>query len=228
MRKSPTRGLGADMLTLENLLIFVPTIAILIALPGPDFAIITKISIFDGKKPAQAAAIGVTLGMCIHTILAMLGLSAIVASSALLFSIIKYAGVAYLFYVGISELIKSRKNNNLEAQSLPDDDQIKGFKKTHYFYSGFLTNVLNPKAILYFMVLYPQFLDSSAPIYSQFLEMGIITAAICLAWYLALANIFTRIRVFFTSARCQRWLMRFTGAIFIGFGLKLIAQKYSE
>lgn len=202
-----------------------PTIAILIALPGPDFAIITKISIFDGKRPAQSAAIGVTLGMCIHTILAMLGLSAIVASSALLFSIIKYAGAAYLFYVGISELIKSGKLTNLETQPGPEEGKIRKNKIILYFYAGFLTNVLNPKAILYFMVLYPQFLDSAVPVYSQFLEMGIITAVICLVWYMAVASIFTRIRSFFTSSRCQRWLMRFTGAIFVAFGFKLLAQK---
>lgn len=213
------------MLSLENLLIFVPTIAILVALPGPDFAIITKISIFDGKKAAQSAAVGVTLGMCVHTILAMLGLSAIVASSALLFSIIKYAGAAYLFYVGISELIKSSKIKTLPVQPMTENGHIKENTNIRYLYAGFLTNVLNPKAILYFMVLYPQFLDSSSPIYYQFLEMGIITAVICIIWYLVVASIFTRIRSFFTSAKCQRWLMRFTGAIFVGFGFKLMAQK---
>lgn len=58
------------MLTLESLLAFIPTIVILVILPGSDFAIVTKISLFDGKKPAQAAAVGITLGMCLHTTLA--------------------------------------------------------------------------------------------------------------------------------------------------------------
>lgn len=213
------------MLTFETLLIFVPTVAILVILPGPDFAIVTKISLFDGKKPAQAAAIGVTLGMCIHTVLAMLGLSAIVASSAVLFSLIKYAGAIYLFYVGISELIKSAKAEKLQSQSVAEENEVRLFNTRRYFYAGFLTNVLNPKAILYFMVLYPQFIDTTKPLASQFLEMGIISALICLCWYMILASIFTKIRAFFTSARCQQWLMRFTGVIFIAFGLKLAAQK---
>lgn len=213
------------MLTFETLLIFVPTVAILVILPGPDFAIVTKISMFDGKKPAQAAAIGVTLGMCIHTVLAMLGLSAIVASSAVLFSIIKYTGAIYLFYVGISELIKSAKARKLPSQSMAEENEIRLSNTTRYFYAGFLTNVLNPKAILYFMVLYPQFIDTTKPLASQFLEMGIISALICLCWYMILASIFTKIRTFFTSARCQQWLMRFTGVIFIAFGLKLATQK---
>lgn len=213
------------MLSFETLMIFVPTVALLVMLPGPDFAIVTKISIFDGKKAAQAAAVGVTLGMCIHTVLAMLGLSAIVASSAMLFSILKYAGALYLFYIGISELIKSRKLKNFDMSSQKQDKQPLSVNFTKYFSCGFFTNVLNPKAILYFIVLYPQFLDTSTPIASQFLEMGIISAAICFCWYMILASVFTKIRAFFMGARCQRWLMRFTGAIFIAFGLKLAVQK---
>lgn len=213
------------MLQVDSLLIFIPTVAMLVILPGPDFAIITKISIFDGKKPAQLAAIGVTLGMCIHTILAMLGLSAIVASSATLFSIIKYAGAAYLFYVGISELIKSAGIKNRVSETVSNEKSPANSKCAQYFYAGFLTNVLNPKAILYFMVLYPQFINPSAPLATQFLEMGIISAVICLVWYIIVASIFTKIRAFFTSSKCQQWLMRFTGIIFIAFALKLLAQK---
>lgn len=217
------------MLTLENLLVFIPTIVILVILPGPDFAIVTKISLFDGKKPAQAAAAGITLGMCIHTTLAMLGLSAIVASSAVLFSAIKYVGAVYLFYVGITELSKSLKVKKIPSQHETEEGVIKrtGIEHhlTHYFYAGFLTNVLNPKAILYFMVLFPQFINPHAPLPTQFLEMGMIGAAATLIWYMLVASIFTRIRAFFASSSCQRWLMRFMGIIFITFGLKLAFQR---
>ena len=213
------------MLTFETLLIFIPTVALLVILPGPDFAIVTKISIFDGKKPAQAAAIGITLGICIHTMLAMLGLSTIVSRSAVLFSMLKYVGAIYLFYIGVLEFKKSIKLKNWQNQSETKKNEAEDHNVTSYFYTGFLTNLLNPKAILYFMVLYPQFIDQSTPLTMQFLEMGIITALICLCWYMMLASIFIKIRIFFTSVKCQRWLMRFTGTIFICFGLKLAAQK---
>lgn len=215
------------MLTLESLLIFIPTIVFLVILPGPDFAIVTKISLFDGKKPAQAAAAGITLGMCIHTTLAMLGLSAIVASSAVLFSAIKYVGALYLFYVGITELSKSLKVKNIAPKLCTEETSMtRGvYPLKRYFYAGFLTNVLNPKAVLYFMVLYPQFINPHAPLPTQFLEMGIIGAAASLIWFMLVASIFTKMRAFFTSSTCQRWLMRFTGLIFITFGLKLAAQR---
>lgn len=217
------------MLTIESLLVFIPTIVILVILPGPDFAIVTKISLFDGKKPGQAAAAGVTLGMCIHTTLAMLGLSAIVASSAVLFSAIKYIGAIYLFYVGITELSKSLKGKKISSKPGTQEEIIKKTsaekRLTHYFYAGFLTNVLNPKAILYFMVLFLQFINPHAPLPTQFLEMGMIGALATFIWYMTVATIFTKIRAFFVSSACQRWLMRFMGIIFITFGLKLAFER---
>lgn len=216
------------MLTIESLLVFIPTVVLLVILPGPDFAIVTKISLFDGKKPAQAAAVGITLGMCIHTTLAMLGLSAIVASSAVLFSAIKYVGALYLFYVGITELRKSLKTKKMSSRHETEEIIINTGNKPQirrYFYAGFLTNVLKPKAILYFMVLYPQFINPKAPLPTQFLEMGAIGALTSLIWFVMVASIFTKMRAFLTSSSCQRWLMRFTGIIFITFGLKLAVQR---
>lgn len=216
------------MLTIESLLVFIPTMVLLVILPGPDFAIVTKISLFDGKRPAQAAAVGITLGMCIHTTLAMLGLSAIVASSAVLFSAIKYVGVLYLFYVGITELKKSLNAKKIPSQQETEEIPLQAGnnpKITRYFYAGFLTNVLNPKAILYFMVLYPQFINPKEPLPTQFLEMGSIGALTSLIWFILVASIFTKMRAFLTSSTCQRWLLRFTGLIFITFGLKLAAQQ---
>lgn len=95
------------MLTLENLLLFIPTMGLLVILPGPDFALVSKISLFQGKRHGEFAAVGVAAGMCVHTLLAMFGISAIVAASATLFMILKYAGAAYLCFLGIISVIQS-------------------------------------------------------------------------------------------------------------------------
>ena len=87
------------MISLENLLLYVPLAAILVILPGPDFALIAKISLLDGRRQGQAAACGVALGIVIHTSAAMLGISAIIAQSVFLFSILKYVGAAYLLWL---------------------------------------------------------------------------------------------------------------------------------
>lgn len=217
------------MLSFETLLLFVPTIALLVILPGPDFAIVSKSSLLDGRKQGQMAALGVSLGMCVHTILAMFGISAILARSAVLFSILKYLGACYLFYLGIKALIQSFNKNGASTNQVECINSVHLKKKPvslwKSFQVGFLTNVLNPKAILYFMVLYPQFLDSNSPVFMQFFEMGLITAVICLGWYISLAWLLGKIRVFFTKDIFQRWLLRITGGIFMAFGLRLAIQK---
>lgn len=215
------------MLSVETLLLFIPAITLLVMLPGPDFALISKISLLEGRRQGQAAALGIAIGICLHTILAMLGLSAILARSATLFAILKYAGAAYLLYLGVKALIQSLSaspKQAVEADAVPLAEHA-DTRLWKHFQTGFLTNALNPKAILYFMVLYPQFLDSSAPVFTQFLEMGLITAGICIAWFGSMAYLLGKIRHLFASDRFQRWLLRLTGGIFIAFSAKLAMQE---
>lgn len=214
------------MLTLKNLLLFIPTMGLLIILPGPDFALVSKISIFQGKRHGEFAAAGVAVGMCVHTLLAMFGISAIVATSATLFMILKYAGAAYLCFLGINSVIQSFRAGNttpLIAACEETEKKVRRLKRS--FWAGFLTNVLNPKAILYFMVLLPQFITTDRPLAGQFLQLGLISAFLCIAWYLFLANLLARVRNIFTSASFQRWLSRITGGIFILFGARLAMEK---
>ena len=184
------------MISLDNLLLFVPLAAILVILPGPDFALIAKISLMNGRPQGQAAAVGVALGICVHTTAAMLGISAIIAQSVLWFSILKYVGAAYLVWLGI-----------------------------HALRSGQAVNALNPKAVLIFLTFLPQFMDPHAPLAPQFLTLGSIMSGLCLFWYVPLAYMLGRIRHIFENSRFQKWMQRCTGLVFIAFGLKLATAQ---
>lgn len=243
------------MISLENLLLFVPLAAILVMLPGPDFALIAKVSLLDGRPQGQAAALGVALGICLHTMTAMLGISAIIAQSVLWFSILKYLGAAYLIWLGIHALRSSRAVSQavVKTAPLPDAGGLDPCGPTpdhagqsdpnknapdrlprltprqwrHFFGQGFLTNALNPKVVLIFLTFLPQFMDPRAPLAPQFLELGGILAALCLLWYVPLAFMLGHVRKAFESTRFQKWLYRFTGVVFIAFGLKL-ATAHSQ
>ena len=89
------------MVSLENLLLYIPLAALLVMLPGPDFALIVRTSLTEGRSSGQAAACGVALGIMVHTSAAMLGISAVIAQSVTLFTLLRYAGAAYLFWMGI-------------------------------------------------------------------------------------------------------------------------------
>ncbi|MDY3809647.1 LysE family translocator [Desulfovibrio sp. PG-178-WT-4] len=222
------------MISLENLLLFVPLAAILVMLPGPDFALIAKISLLDGRPQGQAAACGVALGIVIHTSAAMLGISAIIAQSVFLFSVLKYIGAAYLFWLGVQALRQSQAvvrtaplpgrdaEENPEEAARPVPRPTRALLR-RAFKQGLLTNILNPKAVLIFLTFLPQFMNPHMPLAPQFLELGGIMSALCLCWYVPLAYMLGHVRKAFESSRFQQWLQRCTGVVFIAFGLKLAA-----
>ena len=223
------------MISLDNLLLFVPMAAILVMLPGPDFALIAKISLMNGRPQGQAAAVGVALGICVHTTAAMLGISAIIAQSVLWFSALKYVGAAYLVWLGILALRAGRRAGQPVSAAVvktahqphadPAADSMNLRRWLHFFGQGFLTNALNPKAVIIFLTFLPQFTNPHAPLAPQFLELGGIMSALCLFWFVPLAYMLGRVRHVFENSRFQLWLQRFTGFVFIAFGLKLAAAQ---
>lgn len=219
------------MISLDNLLLFVPMAAILVMLPGPDFALIAKISLMNGRPQGQAAAVGVALGICVHTTAAMLGISAIIAQSVLWFSVLKYVGAAYLVWMGIQALRAGRGTEQVVATTAPmhvaspPAPRLSLRQWLHFFGQGFLTNALNPKAVLIFLTFLPQFMDPHAPLAPQFLTLGSIMSGLCLFWYVPLAYMLGRIRHIFENSRFQKWMHRCTGLVFIAFGLKLASAQ---
>ena len=235
------------MISLDNLLLFVPMAAIFVILPGPDFALIAKISLMNGRPQGQAAAVGVALGICVHTSAAMLGISAIIAQSVLWFSVLKYVGAAYLVWLGIQALragqcagqpvsaavVKTAHQPHASPDARADvradaASPTQGLSLSqwlHFFGQGFLTNALNPKAVLIFLTFLPQFMDPHAPLAPQFLTLGSIMSGLCLFWYVPLAYMLGRIRHIFENSRFQKWMQRCTGLVFIAFGLKLATAQ---
>ncbi|MGE9984702.1 LysE family translocator [Desulfovibrio sp. SGI.169] len=217
------------MIALDKLLLFVPLTAMLVVLPGPDFALIAKTSLLDGRPQGQAAACGVALGIVIHTCAAMLGISAIISQSVFLFGILKYMGAAYLLWLGVQALRQSRAPGRKAEQRAADAPRpAAGPARAalwRAFRQGLLTNVLNPKAVLIFLTFLPQFMNPRMPLGPQFLVLGGITAALCLCWYVPLASLLGHARGLFESFRFQRWLRRCAGVVFIAFSLRLAAAR---
>ncbi len=218
------------MVSLENLMLYVPMALLFVMLPGPDFALIAKISLLEGRPQGQAAACGVALGICVHTAAAMLGISAIIVHSVFLFNVLKYVGAAYLVWLGIKALRYADATGvavTRTAVAVPgvQKRQISRLSFPQWrrcFVQGFLTNVLNPKAVILFLTFLPQFTNPMLPLGSQFLLLGGIMASLCFIWYMLLAYMLGRVHCMFESYRFQIWLQRCAGAIFIVFGLKLV------
>lgn len=183
--------------------------------PGADTMYILSRSIAQGKKAGIYSVLGIVTGTLCHIIFVAFGLSLIIARSAIAFDIIKYAGAVYLAYLGVKMLL-SKPMGQLEL----DTKRINSHK---IYISGILNNLLNPKAILFFLVFLPQFVQTSEahnPV--PFLVLGILIIVPGTIWCIMLAVFASKLAdKIKKSNRVSLWLNRFTGGVFIALGLRL-------
>lgn len=208
------------MLGIQDLPLFVASGLLLNMAPGPDSMLIMTRSATQGWRAGSAAALGIGAGTCLHVLAAALGLSALMASSAWAFGLLKYLGAAYLVYLGVVMLFSSRKPSRTPAQAAEHPVML-SYRKI--FAQGFLTNVLNPKVALFFLAFVPQFIAPDAPHKAlAFLLLGAIFNFNGMLWChglaFATAQASRRIRL---GGRWVEALNRLIGLMFLSFGLKL-------
>jgi threonine/homoserine/homoserine lactone efflux protein len=148
-----------------SLLLFVSAALLLLVIPGPAVFYIVGRSIGHGRGAGLVSALGIAVGSLVHTAAAAVGLSALLMSSALAFSAVKYLGAAYLIYLGIQKIRRD------EPFAL--DGSVPRIKLSRIFAQGIVVNVLNPKSALFFFAFLPQFIDPArGPVAPQILVLG--------------------------------------------------------
>ncbi|WP_428742071.1 LysE family translocator [Tenacibaculum sp.] len=201
----------------ENFMAFFVATILFILTPGIETIFLINKSISQGRKSGVYTAFGLNTGALVHTLFGALGLSIIVAKSAIFFALIKYLGAAYLIYLGVMKII-SRKGmiENL------DEEQKKNSAKSD-FKSGFITNILNPKVALFFLAFFPQFISSDQienPM--PFIFMGVSYAVMTTIWYLILtsfAGAFSK--KIKENQKIGIRLNKISGAIFVLMGIQI-------
>jgi len=206
----------------QHLWLFVVSGLLLNITPGPDSLFIMARSASQGWRAGLVACWGVGAGVFVHVFAAALGLSALLATSAMAFTVVKVVGAAYLVWIGIGML---RQRQSADAAPVARDVAAapRAIAYRQIFRQGFLTNVLNPKVALFFLAFVPQFIApdaASKPL--AFLLLGAIFDFNGMLWCHALA-LFTA----FASHKLQvgaavaRWLNRAIGALFVALGVRL-------
>lgn len=199
---------------------FVFMCILLILLPGPDTAIATKNTLTVGRTGGFKTMFGTCCALLIHTLAAVVGLSAIIVKSAIVFSIFKYVGAVYLVYLGIKTLwaLRSKKITT----EISTENKYEG---KSCFKQGFLTNLLNPKVAVFFLTFLPQFVDSGSNTFFPFLTMGITYTILTAVWFLFYIYLLNQISAFMKRPRTQSVMEGITGTILIAFGVKLALEK---
>lgn len=183
--------------------------------PGPDFAMVLRQAIIHGRKAGIFTSLGIASAILIHGTYTILGLGLIIANSLLLFSIIKWLGVIYLLYLGISALSapapKRLKNLN------PDKQVLSNYKS---FLIGFLTNLLNPKAMLFFISLFSIIVSAKTEmLFQSFYVLSM--SVILFLWFLLVSLFFTTKKIQNVFYKLGKWFNRLTGLALIFLALRM-------
>ncbi len=168
--------------------------------PGPDFVMTVRNSLCYSRRAGIFTGLGISLGLGVHLIYCAAGVGYIISKSIFLYSIIKWLGVAYLIYMGIGSLLaKGSKLEITGERTGPDLSRLQAFKM------GFLTNVLNPKATLFFLSLFTFVIGNSTPVY-VILTISFIILATAFIW-------FTIVSVFLAQQNVQRVFLKYEKGI---------------
>lgn len=216
------------MFGIENYLGFIAAAILLNLTPGTDSIYIITRSVSQGQKAGFYSVLGITSGILVHTLLAALGLSILLANSPIAFMIVKYIGASYLCYLGFKML--TSKQAPLITNNLQDHKNIATTKPLNHwqiYKQGVLTNTFNPKVALFFVAFFPQFIDPSyAHSMLSFLVLGLTFATTGLIWCSCLALLASKFsKKLRENPVIESVLNKISGVVFMALGIKLLTES---
>jgi threonine/homoserine/homoserine lactone efflux protein len=189
--------------------------------PGPDFAVVVRRSAVSGRGYGMAAAAGISVGVFVWVVAAATGIAALLAASAAAFTVVKVVGAGYLLYLGLKALRAALRGTGELKLALSEPGRRGAWAA---FAEGLLTNMLNPKAALFFVALVPQFVSAGASM-SDTLVLSLIAPAGTVAWFMVVASVVGVLRRVFTRPAVRRSVDGLTGAALIALGVNLAASS---
>lgn len=197
-------------MSFEIWLAFIIASAIVCFTPGPTTLLVLSQVMKHGKKSVLPLVVGTECGNIVAMSLSFLGMGAVLATSATLFTIMKFLGAAYLIYMGITAIKHKETNIDITNQHVP---------KGNIFKNIFLVNSLNPKTIMFFIAFFPMFINSETPIIPQMLILALSFMSVSISTVIVYSVFSNVLRTRFTSIAFRNKLNKFTGGMLISAGL---------
>jgi len=202
----------------QALLAFSLAAAVLTVTPGLDTALVLRAAAVEGPKRAALAALGIVSGCFVWGAAVALGLGVLLAASTLAFTVLKWAGAAYLIWLGANLILKPRDRFDVTATAQPGGDFT-------WARRGFLGNLLNPKVGVFYVSFLPQFLPDGVAAGLFIFLLVALHAVMSVAWFAAIIAATRPIAGALQRAAVVRWLDRLTGGVFVGFGVRLALER---
>jgi threonine/homoserine/homoserine lactone efflux protein len=209
-------------MNLQTILTFSAVAALAILSPGPAILLALRNGVAYGVRAVIWSSLGNVSGIFCLSAAAMLGLGVLLKSSALLFGAVKMLGAAYLFYVGIRHMV-----GNSSVLTLPDNQAESAVvpSRQRLYREAYFIAATNPKPILFFTALFPQFINANAPLLPQFFVLTGIFMAISFCTLIGYALVAARARTLLLRPNFAKWVNRVVGTVFISFGAALLALR---
>ncbi|MEX3691599.1 MULTISPECIES: LysE family translocator [Paraburkholderia] len=211
------------MLGITHFGFFLVAVFLLNVTPGPDTAYIVGRSVAQGRGAGLVSALGISAGCCVHTLACAFGLTALLAASATAFTVIKIVGAIYLVYLGVRLVLTKHEVRPAEGAPQATAPAAAPRPLRQLFVSGFCTNVLNPKVVLFFVSFFPQFVTTGTEHKAlAFLTLGAVFMLMSTVWNSFVAWVAGSVTQRFSGKPgVKKWLDRTVGSAFVGLGLKL-------
>ena len=193
------------------------------ASPGPDFVIVVRNAVIHSKRVGIFTAVGITVGNCIHVTYCILGIAALISQSLLLFSMIKYVGAAYLIYIGFKALYSQGYKNTVVGDDKQECVQ-ECMPIVHAVRQGFLTNLLNPKATMFWFALFTQVISPDTSLFVRGVY-GVTAVTISFFWFFVVSVVLNQRSVRRVFLSWTQWIDRICGGLMVALGVKLALIK---
>ena len=204
-----------------QILVFAGVAALLIVTPGADTMLVVRNVLARGARAGLLTTAGIAAGCFVHAILSALGVSLVLARSAMAFEAVKLAGAGYLIFLGLQSLWRARRPAEGEAPPGPAPAR----RGSRSLVEGLLTNLLNPKVAIFYLAFLPQFIRTTDTVLVKSLLLAAIHVGMGVVW-LSLVSVFLgTLRGFVERRRVRRTLERVTGVVLIALGVRLALER---
>jgi threonine/homoserine/homoserine lactone efflux protein len=203
---------------------FLAISVVVIVTPGQDTALTIRNTLFGGRRAGSFTAVGVAAGQLVWTVAASAGVTALVVASEPVFATIRLAGAGYLVYLGITTLWSAKRGTDRHGMAPHGTEPAATCTSRRAFRQGLLSNLGNPKMVLFFSSLLPQFAPTGGPTFLGMLGLGLVFCAMTLGWLTAYAWLVARAGLVLRRPLIRRGLDAATGVILVGLGVRLAAE----
>ncbi len=206
----------------SQVLAFTLLAALMTLSPGADTLLVIRNVLRGGRRDGVATAFGICSGLYVHALLSALGISVILLHSAAAYTALKIAGAAYLVWLGLQSLRSAAREGPRATAGSAPPARVPAWQSWR---EGFITNVLNPKVIVFYLALLPQFIDADDPVLAKSLLLTAIHVVEGIVWFAVVSFLVDRSRSFFLKPLLRRWLDGLCGAFLVALGVRLALQR---